>query len=173
MAHRLGITSIHDIVDRSGWRAYQRAHDRGALGLRVYAMVRDSLMPALIEGGLRAGFGDMWLRLGAIKVFADGSLGAYTAALDAPYAGRTGEKGMLVHSPTELRARLEAAHRAGFQTATHAIGDAAIRLVVETLEAVQDAEARGDARHRIEHYELPDEAGMRRTKAAGSGASSP
>src|SRR5437870_4419452 len=96
-------------------------------------------------------FGDPWLRLGAIKVFADGSLGAYTAALDAPYAGRAGEKGMLIHSPTELRARLEAAHRAGFQTATHAIGDAAIRLVVETLEAVQDAEARRDARHRIEH----------------------
>src|SRR3989449_81614 len=171
MAHRLGITSIHDIVDRSGWRAYQRAHERGTLGVRVYAMLRDSLMPALIEGGLRAGFGDVWLRLGAIKVFADGSLGAYTAALDAPYAGRAAEKGMLIHSPTELRARLEAAHRAGFQTATHAIGDAAIRLVVETLEAVQDAEARRDARHRIEHYELPDDEVLRRTKAAGIVAS--
>ena len=166
MAHRLGITSIHDIVDRSGWKAYQRAHDRRALGVRVYAMLRDSLMPALIEGGLRTGFGDLWLRLGAIKVFADGSLGAYTAALDAPYAGRTGEKGMLIHSPTELRALLETAHRAGFQTATHAIGDAAIRLVVGTLEAVQDAEPRKDARHRIEHYELPDDEVLRRTKTA-------
>src|SRR2546425_2278415 len=154
MAHRLGITSIHDIADRSGWRAYQRAHDRRALGLRVYAMLRDSLMPALIEGGLRAGFGDLWLRLGASKVFADGSLGAYTAALDAPYAGRTGEKGMLVHSPTELRALLETAHRAGFQTATHAIGDAAIRLVVETLEAAEDAEAPKDARRSIANHEI-------------------
>src|SRR3989442_12377575 len=129
-------------------------------------MLRDSLLPALIEGGFRAGFGDLWLRLGAIKVFADGSLGAYTAALDAPYAGRTGEKGMLIHSPTELRALLETAHRAGFQTATHAIGDAAIRLVVGTLEAVQDAEPREDVRTRIEPCELPAGAGPRRTKTA-------
>ena len=78
---------------------------------------------------------------------------------------------MLIHSPTELLARLQAAHRAGFQTATHAIGDAAIRLVVETLEAVQDTEARRDARHRIEHYELPDDEVLRRTKAAGIVAS--
>src|SRR2546426_1723361 len=170
-AHRLGITSIHDIVDRSGWKAYQRARDRGALGVRVYAMLRDSLLPALIEGGFRTDFGDPWLRLGAIKVFADGSLGAYTAALDGPYAGRTGEKGMLIHSPTELRALLETAHRAGFQTATHAIGDAAIRLVVETLEAVQDSAPRKDARHRIEHYELPDADVLRGTKAAGIVAS--
>src|SRR3989441_3073292 len=171
MAHRLGITSIHDIVDRSGWRAYQRAHERGTLGVRVYAMLRDSLMPALIEGGLRTGFGDLWLRLGAIKVFADGSLGAYTAALGAPYVGRPDDRGMLVHSPTELRSILTMAHRAGFQTATHAIGDAAIRLVVETLEEVQDSASRKSARHRIEHYELPDDDVLRRTKAAGIVAS--
>jgi predicted amidohydrolase YtcJ len=134
-------------------------------------MLRDPLMPALIDGGFRTGFGDPWLRLGAIKVFADGSLGAYTAALDAPYAGRPGERGMLVHSPRELREILEAAHRAGFQTATHAIGDAAIRLVVETLEAVQDSLPRKDPRHRIEHYELPDDEVLRRTKSAGIVAS--
>src|SRR5207245_11627364 len=120
----------------------------------------------LVVGVCRTGSGDPWLRLGAIKVFADGSLGAYTAALAAPYAGRTGDRGMLIHSPTELRELLETAHRAGFQTATHAIGDAAIRLVVETLEAVQDAEPRKDARHRIEHYELPDDEVLRRTKSA-------
>jgi predicted amidohydrolase YtcJ len=78
---------------------------------------------------------------------------------------------MLVHSPRELRALLEAAHGAGLQTATHAIGDAAIRLVVETLEALQDAVPRKDARHRIEHYELPDDEVLRRTKAAGMIAS--
>jgi len=171
MAHRLGITSIHDIVDRAGWRAYQRARGQPRFGVRVYAMLRDPLMPALIDGGFRTGFGDPWLRLGAIKVFADGSLGAYTAALDAPYAGRPGERGMLVHSPRELRKILEAAHRAGFQTATHAIGDAAIRLVVETLEAVQDSLPRKDPRHRIEHYELPDDEVLRRTKSAGIVAS--
>ena len=167
MAHRLGITSIHDIVGREGWRAYQRARREGRLGLRVYAMPRDGMMDALLGAGFSTGLGDPWLRLGAIKVFADGSLGAYTAALDVPYAERPSEKGMLIHSPTELRSILEAAHRAEFQTATHAIGDAAIRLVVETLEDVQDAAPRKDARHRIEHYELPNDEILRRTKAAG------
>lgn len=171
MAHRLGITSIHDVVDRAGWRAYQHARRRGTFGVRVYAMLKDPLMASAIDSGLRTGFGDSWLRFGAIKVFADGSLGAYTAALHAPYAGRPEERGMLVHSPTELRAILEAAHRAGLQTATHAIGDAAIRLVVDTLERVQDASPRKDARHRIEHYELPDDDVLRRTKTAGIVAS--
>lgn len=166
-AHRLGITSIHDVVTRAGLRAIQRAQHAGRFAVRVYAMPRDSTLNGLVDSGLATGFGDHWLRLGAIKVFADGSLGAYTAALSAPYVGRPGERGMLVHSPTELRSILATAHGAGFQTATHAIGDAAIRLVIETLEEIQDAAARKDARHRIEHYELPDDDLLRRTKAAG------
>jgi len=171
MAHRLGITSIHDVVGRAALKAHQGAQRAGRPRVRVYAMPRDSLLPALVEGGLRTGFGDPWLRLGPIKIFADGSLGAYTAALAAPYVGRPGEKGMLIHSPTELRSILMRAHEAGFQTATHAIGDAAIRLVVESLEEVQDSAPRKGARHRIEHYELPDADVLRRTRAAGIVAS--
>ncbi len=171
MAHRLGITSIHDVVGRAALKAHQGVQRAGRPRIRVYAMPRDSLLPALVEGGLRTGFGDPWLRLGPIKIFADGSLGAYTAALAAPYVGRPGEKGMLIHSPTELRSILMRAHEAGFQTATHAIGDAAIRLVVESLEEVQDSAPRKGARHRIEHYELPDADVLRRTRAAGIVAS--
>ncbi len=167
MAHRLGITSIHDIVDLPAWRAYQRARRAGRLRLRVYAMPRDTLLPALVAAGLMTGLGDAWLRLGAIKVFSDGSLGAYTAALREDYEGRPGDRGMLVHPPGELRAILEAAARAGFQTATHALGDEAIRQVVAAHEAIRAAGPREDARHRIEHYELPDEDVLQRTKAAG------
>lgn len=165
-AHRLGITSIHDVVSLDAWRAYQRAHRAGRLALRIYAMPRDPLLDPLAASGLMTGLGDAWLRLGAVKVFSDGSLGAYTAALRRDYAGRPGDRGILVHEPQELRRILEAAHRAGFQTATHALGDEAIRQVVGTLEAVQDADPRKDARHRIEHYELPDEDVLRRTRAA-------
>ena len=165
--HRLGITSIHDIVGPSGWRAYQHAHRRGRLPLRVYAMPRDGLLPALAAAGLMTGLGDVWLRLGAIKVFSDGSLGAYTAALREDYAGRPGDRGILVHPADDLRRILGMAHRAGFQTATHALGDEAVHEVVEALEDIQREEPRKDARHRIEHYELPDEEILRRTKAAG------
>jgi len=113
------------------------------------------------------GLGDAWLRLGAIKTWSDGSLGAYTAALGEPYAGRPGEKGMLLHAQHELGDILATAHRVGFQTATHALGDEAIRRVLQVLEDVQSRFPRRDARHRIEHFELPDEDILRRTKAAG------
>src|SRR5947209_8739296 len=148
MAHRLGITSIHDVVPIPAWQAYQRAHRKGGLRLR-----------------------DEWLRLGAVKVFSDGSLGAFTAALDAPYEGRVKERGMFVHPPSKLRETLETAHRAGLQTATHAIGDAAVRLVTETLASVEEENPRETMRHRIEHYELPDEEVLRRTKTPGLVAS--
>jgi len=171
MAHRLGITSIHDVVPMPAWQAYQRAHRRGGLRLRVYAMVPGTATASLAQTAIQSGLGDEWLRLGAVKVFSDGSLGAFTAALDAPYEGRAKERGMFVHPPSKLRETLETAHRAGLQTATHAIGDAAVRLVTETLASVAEENPRETLRHRIEHYELPDEDVLRQTKQAGLVAS--
>ena len=171
MAHRLGITSIHDVVDSKAWRVYQRAHRAGQLRLRVYGMLRDDALLDLASAGLMSGLGDEWLRLGAVKVFSDGSLGAHTAALTAAYSDRAAERGMLIHSPTELRGSLETAHRAGLQSATHAIGDAAIRLVVETLASIEQEFPSEELRHRIEHYELPDDEILTKTKTAGLVAS--
>lgn len=171
MAHRLGITSIHDIVDAASWRAYQRTRRAGRLRLRVYAMPRDPLLPSLVAAGLMTGLGDEWLRLGAIKIFSDGSLGAYTAALREEYLGRPGDRGILIHRREDLKQILETAHRAGFQTATHALGDEAILQVVSALEEIQAAQPGKDARHRLEHFELPDEDILRRAKAASLVAS--
>jgi predicted amidohydrolase YtcJ len=166
-AHRLGITSIHDIVGAPQLRAYQRAHRRGILGLRLYALPRDTLLDSLVAAGLATGLGDSWLRLGAIKVFTDGSLGAYTAALGEPYVGQPENRGILVHSNEELRKIFLKAQRAGFQTATHALGDAAIRQAVETWESILKENPKRDHRHRIEHLELPDDDLLRRMKAVG------
>ncbi len=170
-AHALGITSVHDIVAARQLRAYQRAYRNGTLGLRIYAMPRDDLLESLIAAGLQSGLGDVWLRLGAIKVFTDGSLGAYTAALREPYEGTPGNHGLLVHSDEELRGIYRKAHAAGFQVATHALGDAAIAQVVETWEAVLEEMPRWDHRHRIEHLELPDDSLLKRIRASGLFAS--
>src|SRR5256886_3550452 len=167
MAHRLGITSIHDVVPISAWQAYQRAHRKGRLQLRVYAMVPGAATASLAQGGIQSGLGDEWLRVGAVKVFSDGSLGARTAALASPYETQVEERGMWIHPPSELWAILETAHQAGLQTATHAIGDAAVRLVSETLDGIDKENPRESLRHRIEHYELPDDDVLRRTKEAG------
>ena len=166
-AHRLGITSTHDICGARQLRAYQRAHRNGTLGLRIYALPRDDLLDSLVAAGLATGLGDEWLRLGAIKVFTDGSLGAYTAALREPYEGQPGNRGMLVHSDEKLRAIYRKAHAAGFQTATHALGDAAIAQAVGAWDTILGEMPRRDHRHRIEHLELPDDDLLRRIKAAG------
>lgn len=171
MAHALGITSIHDIVSSASWQAYQRARRTGRLRLRVSAMLRSEMLPALVGAKIESGLGDEWLRIGAVKVFSDGSLGSRTAALGEAYADGTAERGMLVHPPSELRSILDEAHQAGLQTATHAIGDAAIRLVVDTLEEIQEEHPRDPMRHRVEHYELPDDDVLRRTKSAAVTAS--
>ncbi len=166
-AHRLGITSVHDIVGARQLRAYQKAHRRGTLGLRVYALPRDDLLDSLVASGLSTGLGDPWLRIGAIKIFTDGSLGAYTAALREPYLGSSGNRGVLVHSNEDLRTRYLKADRSGFQTATHALGDAAILQAVDTWGSILKEHPRRDHRHRIEHLELPDDDVLGRMKTLG------
>ena len=147
----LGITGVHDVVGEVEVRAYQTARAAGMLPLRAVLMMRDRLLPYLAATGLSHGFGDEWLRLGPVKVFGDGSLGARTAALFEPYRDDPSEGGMLIHPPRELRDLLARIHGAGFQAAVHAIGDRAIELVIETIEAVSPEPG---PRHRIEHAEL-------------------
>ncbi len=163
----LGMTSIHDVVGEVGMRAYQMVNAHGRLPLRVELMARDLLLPHLAAAGLRRGFGDERLRLGAVKAFADGSLGARTAALLEPYADAPGETGMLVHPPQELRELVAGIHAAGFPAAVHAIGDRAIGHVLDAIEA---AAPRRGARHRVEHAELPLPEDVRRMARLGIAA---
>ena len=114
----------------------------------------DGLVAGL-DLGIRTGFGDDWLRLGAVKIFADGSLVGRTAALIDPYAGdgpaREG-RGYLQADAADLQATIIAAHRSGWQVATHAIGDLAIDVVLDAYERALAEYPRRDPRHRIEHF---------------------
>lgn len=105
------------------------------------------------------------LRLGPVKLFADGALTVRTAALRIPYIDGSGS-GMLLHAPDELKAYVRSAHRKGWQIAIHAIGDRAIELVLDAyLEAARcnpDAWPAPQRRHRIEHAMLLDEALLQR-----------
>ena len=170
-AHALGITGVHDCVEPPEVRAYQELRRQGRLTLRASLMPYAESLDALAAAGFRTGFGDEWLRLGAVKVFADGSLGARTAALFDPYDDEPRAAGGLVRSPKDLTALLARAHAAGFQAAVHAIGDRAIDVVVEAYARVLDREPRRDHRHRIEHLELPSEEVLDRMRDLGLVAS--
>jgi len=162
--HALGITAIHDMVSPASVDAYQRVRAAGHLTLRVLLNPYIDGMDSLVDAGLRTGFGDEHLRLGPLKGFSDGSLGARTAALSEAYKDEPTSLGRLVYEPDELRGLLRRAHDAGFQLAVHGIGDRAIDLVAGVLASFEGARER---RHRIEHFELPSSTAL--DVAAGAG----
>ena len=170
-AHALGITTVHDCVDARHARAYQELRRQGRLTMRAVLMPYDDLLDAYLAAGVRTGSGDEWLRVGAVKAFSDGSLGARSAALFDPYDDDPRATGGLVRSPKELAALLAKAHGAGFQLAVHAIGDRAIDVVVGAYGRVLDREPRDDHRHRIEHFELPSDEALASAKDLGLVAS--
>ena len=114
--------------------------------------------------GLRAGLGDDWLRVGGIKLFTDGALGARTAALLQPYCGcESDDLGVPTIEKDELRELARKAVAGGLPLAVHAIGDAANRMVLDVLEEV----GTGGLRHRIEHVQLLHPADVTRLAKLG------
>jgi predicted amidohydrolase YtcJ len=160
-----GITSCVEAGIGGGWigkspvelEAYQRAREQGRLPVRVELMVAsDVLHPVAelgmgIDLGIRTGFGDDWLSIGPVKVFADGSLVGRTAAMTEPFRGGH-DRGYLQADAGDLTELIVAAHKGGWRVATHAIGDAAIDLALDAYELAQRQQPRPDCRHRLEHF---------------------
>ncbi|WP_276260907.1 amidohydrolase [Haloglomus litoreum] len=169
-AAELGITAVGDMVrDRRVPRAYRDLARDGELGLRVRLNYWTDFLDALEGAGLRTDDGDDLVRVGAVKSYTDGSLGARTARLSEPYADAdtagTGDgpedggagsgdgeeaRGQWVVTPDELREYVERADALGLQFCAHAIGDEAIAA---TLDAYAETDAAA-ARHRVEHAEV-------------------
>ena len=157
---RNGVTSAVEagIRDSREMRAYQRLREQGKLPVRTYLMMMiDETLDDLVSLGIRSGFGDDWLRIGPAKLFSDGSIGGRTAMMHAPYEGQPDNHGLWMMPPEELKAKVRRAHGAGFQVGIHAIGDAAIDLVLDAYAEAQSANPRSDARHRIEHCSIVDD----------------
>ncbi|HET6947647.1 MAG TPA: amidohydrolase [bacterium] len=163
--HRLGITGIHNFTGTAGYdgpptfAAFQRLRSRGKLRLRVWMTVPEQALDHVRDIGLRTGFGDEWLRVGPVKIFADGTLGSQTAAMLEPFEGQPQNTGIAIHTRGELIELVGRAVGAGFWCAIHAIGDRANRWVLDAYEAHRDASAALRARHRIEHAQVvhPDD----------------
>lgn len=98
-----------------------------------------------------------WLRLSGTKIFSDGALSTRTAAMRQPYDGDPNNEGILLWEPSTLLAMMRRAHAAGWQIATHALGDRAVELVVACYEKTTQGARLGDRRHRIEHCMVCDE----------------
>lgn len=170
--HALGITAAHDTRVKDGSEgprmlaAYQRLRRRGQLRLRVNSNIAAHQLSEIAALGLQAGFGDDLLRLGHVKVFADGSLGSRTAWMLEPFAKTTpGEPtnlGVCVTPPDQMAAEFRRAAELGFPITVHAIGDRANRVVLDIFEELAYSTPPLPFPHRIEHVQTMDPADLSR-----------
>jgi len=142
------------------------------LPLRVVLWPGEEAGDALLDGSLRFASPDASrVRLGAVKLIADGSIQGYTAYLSQPYhvppGGDPGYRGYPRMPRDELRQRVARFHAAGFQVAVHGNGDAAIDDVLDAFEAAQREQPRPDARHVVIHAQMARDDQLDRMKALG------
>jgi hypothetical protein len=168
---RLGITTVDDAgTDGRTVDAYKRLIDAGRLKTRLYVMLRGSLaalQPFFAKGPV-TDYANHRLAVRAIKIVADGALGSRGAAMLEPYDDESGIRGLLTTPPEEIYAQTLAASKAGFQTAVHAIGDRANRIVLDTFERVQrEVPGSRGLRMRVEHAQILDAKEIPRFAALG------
>jgi len=175
MANRFGITSI--IEASAGERimnAYAALDARGELTVRVLASlyVDPKKGTAQLEDlkRMRERYRGHHLRAAAAKIFVDGVLESHTAALLQPYLDRPGDSGMPLVEAGELNRLAAALDAEGFQIHIHAIGDRAVRMSLDAIEAARKVNGAADLRPHLTHLELIDPADIPRFKALGVGA---
>jgi len=146
-----GVTSAHDMAGFESMATYRRAQANGTLTTRLYSVVPLSQWERLRDEVTRNGRGDEWLRIGGLKGFMDGSLGSHTAAFLEPFTDAPEDRGFLVNDLDEMRAWIVAADAAELQVMVHAIGDSAIRDLLDLYLDAEEANGARDRRFRIEH----------------------
>ncbi len=172
-AHAAGVTSIHDgVIGRMGEgpNLIQALNELGrdnALGLRAYLTIIPSVFEELMRSGLGTGFGNENVKIGCVKMFQDGSIQGWTAALSEPYYDKPDFKGGFIWPQEVLEAMVEKYHAAGQQLAIHANGDAAIESVIQAFEKAQAKHPREDARHMIIHAQTASLDHIKRMKKLG------
>ncbi len=169
MLARAGITSAHDAYgSQNDLRAYQDAHAAGELSTRIYCLIGYGAIDRLLAAGIRTGFGDEWVRVGALKMTCDGSISERTARLSQPYVGRPDDFGIIVTPEEELYEMARKAHEADWQIGIHANGDVGIDIALRVYERLQRERPRRDPRFRLEHCTVINDSLVQRIRALGA-----
>jgi predicted amidohydrolase YtcJ len=156
-ARRLGVTSVQDMDGSSAivrtrlLRLLQELSKNGKLTLRVRLHFPLGTWSSLAQIGIQVGFGDVWVQIGFLKDFIDGSLGSSTAKMFDPYLNEPGSTGIYVTPLSKLRDNTLGADRAGLQVAIHAIGDRGNSELLDIFADVAKKNGPRDRRFRIEH----------------------
>jgi predicted amidohydrolase YtcJ len=152
--HALGIVCVHVPEREHELAALQSLWSKGDLDLRVNFMIPDTTLDAAIRLGLRGGFGDQFLRLSSVKVYADGALGSRTADMFSPFDDEPDNRGIEVTTSEDLEDIIGRSTAGGWNVAVHAIGDRANSRVLDALEQHWPRWSELGLRPRIEHVQL-------------------
>lgn len=157
--HRLGVTGIHDVRlmgDEDGapaLRAWQQMDAKGDLNLRCWVSISGEYAAEAAAIGLKSGFGNDRLRIGHLKFFMDGGMGARTAWMIDPY--EDAGCGMPLIAIPDLERAVYQAQSAGLSVMVHAIGDRANRELIDLFERLPGAKREAPSiPHRIEHVQM-------------------
>src|SRR5437588_1729033 len=154
-AASLGVTSVqHMNPEFADVAAYSELAEKVRLTTRSYAVPMGTDWRDQAKVGIRRAWGSSSLRLGAVKGYADGSLGSRTAYMFEPFADDPGNRGLLsdeMHPPSAMRERLMGADAAGLQVRIHAIGDRAISMMLDIFGDIEKEHGYHDQRFAIEH----------------------
>ena len=154
-AASLGVTSVQDMnPEYADIAVYSELLDRGQLTARIYAAPLITQVDDQVKIGIRRAFGSPYLRIGALKGYADGSLGSATAYFFEPFADQPNNHGLLsdeMHPISLMHDRMMKADAAGLQLCTHAIGDAGISAILDIYGDLVKVHGKADRRFRIEH----------------------
>jgi len=161
---RHGITSIHN-MDGNLYQLELLSEIEAADGLNVRVEIpfhfKNFMGLAMLEkaSDMHRRYASDMLHSGRVKMFMDGVLDSWTAVMVDDYADKPGWRGELLFSPEQFADVAMEADRRGLQISVHAIGDGAVRMVLDGYEAARRANGARDSRHRIEHIEVvhPDD----------------
>ncbi len=153
-ANKLGLTSVTTQGSLKLMEQLNELDRSGNLSLRFNLWISPAEMERCVEKGIKFRSGSDKVKISFVKVFADGSLGSVSAAFFKPYTNNPKTSGILIHPVEELDELISNAHKNGFQTGVHAIGNRGVHLVLDAVEKAQKKFGMKGLRHRIEHTQF-------------------
>jgi predicted amidohydrolase YtcJ len=167
---RMGLTGAHDFDKRTCFQALQLLNEQGGLKFRVVKSIPFEMSSNASDLGLRSGFGNDFLRIGSVKLFADGALGSHTGAFFEPYEDDPQNLGILLLNKDQIFESGYQLVRNGLSLAVHAIGDRAVHEVLDGFALLRTFEREQNLpplRHRIEHVQTINSADVDRLGKLG------
>jgi predicted amidohydrolase YtcJ len=167
IANEKGITTAVDNAPYGFLRHIREIETRHELTTRMIVNIPVEQIDHMISLGLTSGMGSPLVRIGGVKIFTDGSIGAKTAYVAKGYKDDPNNRGMLLFPQGKYEEVVKKAVAHNIQTVTHAIGDEAIEMVISTFEKLPNKSVVRGQRHRIEHAEMINEYQIRRAVSLG------